>query len=88
MIEFYLPVSLRYDRFCEYRSLLSCSYKLRAMNEDSIKAFICLLDIPRTVGLVYSDVTTEIRVIQLYDLCYPVDYAAVVPPVAMPVGAA
>ena len=40
------------------------------------------------MGLVYSDVTTEIRVIQLYDLCYPVDNAAVVPPVAMPVGAA
>lgn len=80
MIEFYLPIGLRYDRFCEYRSLLSRAYKLRDMNEESIKAFICSMDVPRTVGLIYGDVTTEIRVIQFYGECFPINYAAVVLP--------
>lgn len=83
MIEFYLPVGLRNDRFCEYRSLLSRAYKLRAMNEDSIEAFINSLDIPRTVGLIYGDVTSEVRVIQMRDVCYPVNYAAVVMPLGV-----
>ena len=83
MIEFYLPVGLQNDRFCEYRSLLARAYKLRAMNENSIKEFIDSLDIPRTVGLMYGDVTSEIRVIQVCDVCYPVNYAAVVMPLGV-----